>query len=119
MNGNEKTITSLADALEVLSGVLRELATTPIPSSAEIASIGINEFVPVDEFGGVKDCAERFHYSVSGITPYLVEGVRVGKITKLTPVNNQRGRRGEARYNMREVRDFLASSSSNSKKSKQ
>ncbi len=29
MNGNEKTIASLEDALEVLSGVLRELADTP------------------------------------------------------------------------------------------
>lgn len=119
MNGNGKTITSLADVLEVLSGVLRELATTPVPSSAETASVGMNNFVPVDEFGSVKDCAERFHYSISGITPYLSEGVRLGKITKITPVNNQRGRKGEARFNMREVRDYLANSSSNSKKPKQ
>ena len=81
MNGNEKTIASLADALEVLSGVLRELADTPVPSSAEASSVGMNNFVPVDEFGSAKDCAERFHYSVSGITPYLSEGVRLGKIT--------------------------------------
>lgn len=111
MNGNGKTIASLADALEVLSGVLRELAITPIPSSAETASVGMNNFVPVDEFGSVKDCAERFHYSVSGITPYLSEGVRLGKITKMTPMNNQRGRKGEARFNMREVRDFLSNQS--------
>ena len=97
MNGNEKTIASLADALEVLSGVLRELADTPVPSSAEV--------------GSAKDCAERFHYSVSGITPYLSEGVRLGKITKMTPMNNQRGRKGEARFNMREVRDFLSNQS--------
>ncbi|WP_455564344.1 hypothetical protein [Akkermansia massiliensis] len=111
MNGNGKTIASLADALEVLSGVLRELATTPIPPSAEAASVGMNNFVPVDEFGSAKDCAERFHYSVSGITPYLVEGVRLGKITKMTPMNSQRGRKGEARFNMREVRDFLSNQS--------
>lgn len=111
MNGNGKTIASLADALEVLSGVLRELADAPVPSSAEASSVGMNNFVPVDEFGSVKDCAERFHYSVSGITPYLSEGVRLGKITKMTPMNNQRGRKGEARFNMREVRDFLSNQS--------
>ena len=42
----------------MLSGVLRELADTPVPSSAAASSVGMNNFVPVDEFGSAKDCAE-------------------------------------------------------------
>ena len=114
MSNNTTTMTSLADALEVLSGILRELAVTPVPSSPEKSSVGMT--CSVDEYGSVRDIAERFHYSISGITPYLCEGVQSEKITKLAPALNQGGRNGEARYNMREVENYLKNMTPNSKK---
>lgn len=38
---NEKKIMSLADALEVIAGVLREIASSPVPASPEAAAAGL------------------------------------------------------------------------------
>lgn len=39
MSENKTTMTTLATALETLAGVLRELATTPVPSTPESSSV--------------------------------------------------------------------------------
>lgn len=105
MNANEKTLKSLADALETIARVLKEASSSPVPSSPEAASVGM--CCTVDEYGSARDVAERFHYSVSGIAPYLQKGAEAGRITRLAPVLNDGGRCGEYRFNMREVEEYL------------
>ena len=41
MSTNEKTLKSLADALETIARVLKEAASSPVPSSPEAASVGL------------------------------------------------------------------------------
>lgn len=41
MSENKTTMTTLATALETLAGVLRELATTPVPSTPESSSVSL------------------------------------------------------------------------------
>lgn len=41
MSENDTTMTTLATALETLAGVLRELASTPVPSMPESSSVSI------------------------------------------------------------------------------
>ena len=41
MSTNEKTLKSLADALETIARVLNEAASSPAPSSPEAASVGL------------------------------------------------------------------------------
>lgn len=105
MSANEKTLKSLADALETIAKVLKEAASSPVPSSPEAASVGM--CCTVDEYGSVKDVAARFHYSVSGITPYLEKGVREGAIKRFGGQLQPGGRRSDYRYNMRQVEQFL------------
>lgn len=41
MSTNEKTLKSLAEALETIARVLKEAASSPVPSSPEAASVGL------------------------------------------------------------------------------
>lgn len=41
MNTNSKTMSALADALEVIAGVLRGIASSPVPASPEAAAAGL------------------------------------------------------------------------------
>jgi len=104
MNKNKTTMTTLADALESLAGVLRELESAPPPpSSPESASVGLPDSVGV-KYARVATLARRYDFTtVQGILPILKKGVDEGAIRKLggRGANGERG--AVALFNVEDV----------------
>lgn len=80
---NEKTLKSLADALETIAKVLKEVASSPVPSSPEAAASGLPHGDEM-KWARASTLARRYDFtSEQGIIPILQRGVQVGDINRL------------------------------------
>lgn len=82
MNANEKKMKVLADALEILAGVLRDVASSSIPASPEAAAAGLPD--EGMKYARAATLAKRYDYAnEQGIIPILKRGVEEKAIRKL------------------------------------
>ncbi len=95
---NNTTMTTLATALETLSGVLRELAATPVPSTPESSSISI--------FGAIE---KKYARSSTLATYYDISSRQMDNILARAGKNIRRleGVGKGILYNMEDVEKYL------------
>lgn len=96
---------SLADALEILAGVLRDVASSPVPVSPEAAAVGLPDVSM--KYARASTLAKMYDMCPRNMDYILARGVMAGKIRKLGGKNPD-GTRGEVTtYHVADVEAYM------------
>lgn len=107
MNVHEKTLKSLADALETIAKVLKEIASSPVPSSPEAAASGLPDGSEM-EWARASTLARRYDFAnEKGIIPILYRGVKEKAIKKLGGQNPDGTRGAVTVFNVSDVAAYM------------